>query len=103
MYFSSVAADNTAKLVEGSSILLLNSGKKPKKPAIESIQPSGILGRLRSFLPQIATANQELSSNDAEKVDVDVIKVDSDIEESDTSTDDADSSEEVESDEVSTV
>ncbi|ETN69234.1 hypothetical protein RB195_003134 [Necator americanus] len=90
----------TLKNITGrsDSILLLNSSKTPKKPAIEHVQPPGILGRLRSFIPQIAAANEALSNADSEKLDADVNKVDLDLDESDTSTDDAASSDEIESD-----
>ncbi|KAL6737188.1 hypothetical protein Aduo_010855 [Ancylostoma duodenale] len=92
----------TLKDVPGSrdSILkFLIPSKTPRNSVTEPPQSPSILARLRSFLPQMAAANEALNSGDAEKLDVDVSKVDSDLEESDTSTDDADSSDEIESDE----
>ncbi|KIH52882.1 hypothetical protein ANCDUO_17007, partial [Ancylostoma duodenale] len=82
-----------------SILKFLIPNKTPRNSVTEPPQSPSILARLRSFLPQMAAANEALNSGDAEKLDVDVSKVDSDLEESDTSTDDADSSDEIESDE----
>ncbi|RCN39661.1 hypothetical protein ANCCAN_14403 [Ancylostoma caninum] len=90
---------NTPSSLSDSILKFLIPNKTPRNSLTEPPQSPSILARLRSFLPQIAAANEALNSGDAEKLDVDVSKVDSDLDESDTSTDDADSSDEIESDE----
>uniref|UniRef100_A0A1I7XAV2 Uncharacterized protein n=1 Tax=Heterorhabditis bacteriophora TaxID=37862 RepID=A0A1I7XAV2_HETBA len=75
---------------ERKSILMLN--EKPSKPSFEPVSEGDVLKRLRSFLPQLAAANHQLSSGNVNQIDMDVKKVALDLDESDTS-----SSSEVES------
>lgn len=75
-----LALERTDNANHLESILDLKKKKKPDKTEMKTFKlpPSSILSQVKSFLPQMKMANQELQNKPAEEIDIEHVSEDQD-------------------------